>query len=110
MDSVEAADRVEVVYARPERQRTVELAHAPGLTALDAVRASGLLEEFPEIDPRQLALGIYGRPVPPQQQLQPGDRVEIYRPLRIDPREARRRLAAAGQTMGRPGGAPGRRD
>jgi putative ubiquitin-RnfH superfamily antitoxin RatB of RatAB toxin-antitoxin module len=44
--------------------------------------------------------GIWGRPVERDQAVSDGDRVELYRPLNMDPREARRRLAAAGRTMG----------
>ena len=64
------------------------------MTAEEAVRASGLLEEFPELAGQALALGIYGRRVDGTQVLRAGDRVEIYRPLKVDPRDARRRAAA----------------
>jgi putative ubiquitin-RnfH superfamily antitoxin RatB of RatAB toxin-antitoxin module len=86
---------IEVVYARPDQQRVVGLPLTDGLTALAAVRASGLLEEFPELDAGSLTLGIWGRPVPPGQGLRAGDRVEVYRPLGLDPREARRAAARA---------------
>jgi len=92
-------DWVEVAYAKPERQRVVRLALAPGLSAIDAVRASGILRECPELDEGRLALGIYGRKVESGQLLESGDRVEIYRPLSADPRETRRRLAAEGRSM-----------
>ncbi len=87
-------DWIEVAYAKPERQRVVRLALAPDLSAIAAVRASGILRECPELDEGRLDLGIYGRKVEPDRLLEPGDRVEIYRPLRADPRETRRRLAA----------------
>lgn len=86
------APLIEVAYARPDRQRVVELPFSAGMTALAAVEASGLLEEF-ALDPANLAVGIYGRKVDGSQPLRPGDRVEIYRPLAVDPREARRRSA-----------------
>ena len=92
-------DWIEVAYAKPERQRVVRLPLAPGLSAIAAVQASGILRECPELDEDKLALGIYGRKVEPGQPLEPGDRVEIYRPLQSDPREARRRLAAEGRSM-----------
>lgn len=60
------------------------------MSAQAAVRASGLLEEFPELASQVLVLGIYGRRVDGQHLLRAGDRVEIYRPLKADPREARR--------------------
>ena len=86
------APTIEVVHARPERQRVVELPLAEGMTAMQAVRASGLLEEF-ALDPAGLALGLYGRRVDGAQPLYPGDRVEIYRPLKADPKEARKARA-----------------
>ena len=88
------SDRVEVVYALPERQRLITLAYAAGMTAGDAVRTSRIATEFPELAARPLTLGIYGVVVAESRPLRPGDRVEIYRELAVDPREARRRRAA----------------
>jgi putative ubiquitin-RnfH superfamily antitoxin RatB of RatAB toxin-antitoxin module len=85
---------IEVAYALPGRQRIVRLRLEPPMSAEEAVRASGLLEEFPELAGQALALGIYGRRVDGQKVLRAGDRVEIYRPLKVDPRDARRRAAA----------------
>ncbi len=82
--------RVEVAYARPERQRLVTVELAAGATARDAVYASGLAEEFPEIDPERAPLGVFGQACFGDAVLRAGDRVEIYRPLEIDPKEARR--------------------
>ena len=98
------APTVEVAYALPDRQDVVHVALADGMTALGAVEASGLRQRRPELAGRPLDLGIFGQPVPPDRPLKAGDRVEIYRALKADPREARRRLAAQGSTMG-PGGA-----
>ena len=84
---------VEVVYAEPAVQRVVRDAHAPGMTAEQAVRASGLLEELPAIAAGELVLGVFGVRVDGTQVLEPGDRVEICRPLERDPRERRRELA-----------------
>lgn len=102
------ARRVEVAYARPDRQRVVAVKLTEGMTAVDAVRVSGLLKEFPELEGRSLVLGVFGQVVEGSRPLVPGDRVEIYRPLVADPREARRRLAAQGRTMGRGGPDKGR--
>jgi uncharacterized protein len=99
---------VEVAYALPDRQVVVRVNLAERMTALEAVMASGLLRSHEELRDRPLNLGIYGRPVPPEETLRAGDRVEVYRPLRADPREARRRLASQGRTMGPTGGTPGR--
>jgi uncharacterized protein len=86
--------RVEVVYAAPERQVRYVLRVAEGGTVSDAIRNSGVLEAFPEIDLVHNRVGIYGKLVRPEQTLRDGDRVEIYRPLSIDPKEARRTRAA----------------
>jgi len=85
---------VEVVYALPQVQRLVRVALAPGSSVADAVTASGLPREFPAIDPAAGPFGIFGEPCPPDRILRPGDRVEIYRPLEVDPKEARRLRAA----------------
>jgi putative ubiquitin-RnfH superfamily antitoxin RatB of RatAB toxin-antitoxin module len=85
--------RVEVVYALPGGEDAVHVSLAKGASALEAVRASGLLERHPEIDLRRHKLGIYGRVVAAGALLADGDRVEIYRPLALDPKEARRRRA-----------------
>lgn len=85
--------RIEVVYARPEEQVLVELRLAAGATVADAVRASGLAERFPEIDPGAGPFGVFSQRCEPTRLLRAGDRVEIYRPLRVDPKEARRRRA-----------------
>jgi uncharacterized protein len=93
---------VEVACALPERQRVVELELPPeGLTAAQAVERSGLLAHFPEIRERPLVLGIFGTVCEPERGLHPGDRVEIYRPLRHDPRASRRDRAATAPRKGR---------
>lgn len=96
MSSPEPA--VTVVYARPERQWEVRVRLREGMTAEEVVRASGLVRERPEIATQPLLLGIYGRRVEGDQVLRDGDRVEIYRPLRFDPREARRNAARAARS------------
>ena len=85
--------RIEVVYALPAGEDAVTLELDPGATVADAVRASGLLERHPEIDPGRHKLGIFGRVVPGHAPLRDGDRVELYRALVVDPKEARRRRA-----------------
>jgi hypothetical protein len=89
---------VEVVYALRDRQRLVQVRFSEGMTAIEAVEASRLLEVFPELAAVKLDLGVYGRVVQQTHVLRPGDRVEIYRRLTADPREARRRLAALEKT------------
>ena len=97
-----AAGRIcaEVVFALPERQLLVELELDNGASALDAVRASGILDSFSDACGEDLSLAIWGKRVEPGLPLNDGDRVEILRPLQIDPREARRQLAKNGGVMG----------
>ncbi len=82
---------VEVAYARPERQKIVSVQVPEGTTMVEAVRLSGIAELFPEIDPETIDMGIFGKVVknPASQALRDGDRVELYRPLLIDPKQAR---------------------
>ncbi len=91
----EALIRVEVAYARPERQKIIALDVAAGCTAFAAAQQSGIVELFPEIDLEQAKMGIFGKAIadPQRHVLHAGDRVEIYRPLLIDPKDARRARA-----------------
>lgn len=84
---------VEVVCAMPERQvlRRVDL--PAGSSVIQAVEQSGILEELPEVPFDPSRLGIFSRRVAADELLQDGDRVEIYRPLTLDPKDARRRRA-----------------
>ena len=84
---------IEVVYALPGEQVVVALKVPSKATALDAVQLSGLCDRYPEIVPGVCALGIYGRIVSGDTVLEPGDRVEIYRALIADPKQARRHRA-----------------
>lgn len=87
---------IEVVYALPERQCLLTLQVEENCTAFDAVQHSGIGAQFPELDLTAAKLGIFGRVIeqPKQYILRDGDRVEIYRPLLIDPKAARRQRAA----------------
>jgi putative ubiquitin-RnfH superfamily antitoxin RatB of RatAB toxin-antitoxin module len=84
---------VEVVYALPEGADAAKIKLASGATVAEAVRASGILTRHPEIELGRNKLGIYGMVVEPDARLADGDRVEIYRALAMDPKEARRRRA-----------------
>lgn len=90
--------RVWVVYALPDRQALQEVELPESATVADAVARSGLLQQFPEIGTRPLACAIYGRAVAESHSLRADDRVEILRPLQVDPKESRRRAAARGRT------------
>ncbi len=85
--------RIEVAYATPQLQTVLEVQMPDGATVGDAIRASGVLERFPEIDLVQTAVGIFGERAALEATVRDGDRVEIYRPLVADPKEARRRRA-----------------
>lgn len=84
---------VEVVYATPGRQARYALRVEEGTTLADAIRASGVLEAFPEIDFAHNRVGIFGMLAKSSDVLRDGDRIEIYRPLSADPKEARRERA-----------------
>jgi uncharacterized protein len=86
---------VAVVYATPTRQFAKTLSLPAGSSVEQAIRASGLLEELPELDLAHQRVGVFGEPVQLDDCLQGGERVEIYRPLLADPKEARRRRAKA---------------
>lgn len=82
--------KISVVYALPDRQIVRDLELPEGATVNAALRASGLLQEFPAIMQAVTPVGIYGRVAAGDDALQPEDRVEIYRPLSIEPGVARR--------------------
>lgn len=82
--------QVEVVFALPERQ-ILEVVELPDdAVVADAIRLSRIEQRFPGLRLDELQPGIWGKPVDRSHALRDGDRVEIYRPLEIDPREARR--------------------
>lgn len=90
---------VEVAYALPNRQALIPLSVSPGTTAFEAIELSRIHRQFPEIDPETAKVGIFGKALTGKENaknyvLQAGDRVEIYRPLIADPKEARRKRAA----------------
>jgi len=67
---------------------------APGSTLRDAIQASGLIARHPEIDLERQKIGVYGKVKAAQAPAAQGDRIEIYRALAVEPKEARRRRAA----------------
>ncbi|MGB5261593.1 MAG: RnfH family protein [Gammaproteobacteria bacterium] len=90
---------VEVAYALPDQQTIVALTVAVDATVEEAIRASGLLEHYPEIDLARNKVGVFGKLGKLTDTLHPGDRVEIYRPLIADPKEVRKKRAAQGKVM-----------
>ena len=91
--------KVDVVFALPEEQAVVRISVDEGATAADALAKSGFLERFAFENLEKKQIGIWGRVVRPGHGLRDGDRVEVYRQLQRDPREARRELARSGLTM-----------
>ena len=88
---------VEVVFALAEKQSLQTVVVVPGTTVAELIEKSGLLRLFPECGIDELAVGIWGSEVERGRLVREGDRIEIYRPLKLDPREA---------TLGSPRGPP----
>ena len=82
--------RVEVAYALPESSRLIALDVVQGTCIEQAIKASGIIDQHPEIDLATHRVGIFGRLATLNTPLMQGDRVEIYRPLTVDPKTARR--------------------
>ncbi|WP_105190089.1 MULTISPECIES: RnfH family protein [unclassified Pseudoalteromonas] len=92
---------VEVVFALPDKATVLSVEVPKGSTAEEAVLKSGIVEKCPEIDMKNLTLGIWNRTCKLDTELKAGDRVEIYRPLIADPKEARRKRAEKAKEEGR---------
>lgn len=89
--------KVWVAYAGLEQQFHIEVAFEEGMTVADAIERSGIEQQI-EL-PQPLSLGIFGSKIKTAEHLlKSGDRVEIYRPLTINPKEIRRKRAAANPT------------
>jgi putative ubiquitin-RnfH superfamily antitoxin RatB of RatAB toxin-antitoxin module len=84
---------VEVAYASVDRQELLTLQVEEGAQIETVIDRSGILEIFPEIDLMKQKVGIFSKIKKLTDTVQEGDRVEIYRPLLIDPKEARRKRA-----------------
>ncbi|MGN6316527.1 RnfH family protein [Trinickia sp.] len=82
---------IEVCYALPEAQTLIALTLPAGATVRDALAASEIVKRHPEVDPATAKLGIFGKPALLDAPLADHDRVEIYRPLIVDPKLARQR-------------------
>jgi putative ubiquitin-RnfH superfamily antitoxin RatB of RatAB toxin-antitoxin module len=85
--------QVEVAYATPQRQVVIPLEVAEGSTVAQVIEYSGIVQQFPELDAMTMSVGIFSKPVKPDHLVQFGDRIEIYRPLLIDPKQKRRAKA-----------------
>ncbi len=96
--------KFEVAYGRVEEQALVTVESATPLTVSQAIEQSGIIDRFPEIDLAVNKVGVYGKAAKLDTPLMDGDRVEIYRPLIADPKEARKKRAADGKVMRKGGG------
>jgi len=94
---------VEVAYAIPEKQMLIPVNVDVGTTIGGAIVQSGIMMEFPDLDIENSQVGIFGKVMPMTKVLAEGDRVEIYRPLKADPKEVRRKRAAEGKVTRRGG-------
>ncbi len=91
--------KVELVYATPDRQELLELTVEVGTTIAELVEESGIVAGFPDQGLESAQVGVWGRLADLEYKVRDGDRIEIYRSLQIDPRDARRLLAKTGRTM-----------
>jgi len=89
---------VELFYIRDGTEIRLDIDVAAGSTVEDVLEGSGLLQRCPEIDLKVFGVGIFGRVVSPNATVADGDRVEVYRPLKVDPRTARRERARIART------------
>jgi hypothetical protein len=92
---------LEVVYGTPEKQALLEVVVEEGTTVEQAILASGIVKRFPDINLDILKVGIWNRTCKLTDFPKKGDRIEIYRPLIADPKEARRRRAEKAKDEGR---------
>ncbi len=85
---------IEVAYALPEEQIILEVEAKEDITVAEAIELSGILQHFPDIDLSKNKVGIFGKLTRLEAGLRAGDRIEIYRKLIADPKQARRQRAA----------------
>ena len=90
---------VEVAYALPHKQLIISIRAHMGITAEAAIRASGILGKFPEINLAHHQIGIFGKPTRLDAPLRHMDRVEIYRALIADPKVLRKQRVAEKKSM-----------
>jgi putative ubiquitin-RnfH superfamily antitoxin RatB of RatAB toxin-antitoxin module len=95
---------VELVYALPAEQALLKFEVPQGTTIANAIRLSGILDKYPEIDLEKGKFGVFGKLSKTDTVLREKDRIEIYRPLIADPKEVRRKRAEEGKAMKKGGG------
>lgn len=90
--------QISVVYALAERQVVFDMEIPAGTTARDAAQLSRMPDFFSELDTAAVALGVFGEHVSDDYVMRPGDRLEFYRELVMDPMQLRRQRASADQS------------
>ncbi len=100
---VNEADKfvVDVIYALPTQQKVISVSVHPGTSAIEIVRQSNIVNFFPEIDLETVKLGVFSNLIKHDQVIEPGQRIEIYRPLIADPKDVRRKRADKAKDEGR---------
>ena len=88
---------VEVSFASPTKQIIISIKAPKDFNVKQAIEKSGIQKKFPEIDLDKNNVGIFGKQITLGHSLKNKDRIEIYRPLIIDPKELRRKKAAEGK-------------
>ncbi len=95
---------IEVSYALSDKQTLIPLTVSTGTTIQQGIEASGILQQYPEIDLTTNKVGIFGKLSKLNAELRDKDRVEIYRPLIADPKAVRKKRAEEGKAMKKGGG------
>ena len=95
---------IEIAYATPARQLILDQIVNIGTSPREAIIQSSIDDYFPEIDKQNCDIGIFGKVIRVDHELEPGDRIEIYRPLIADPKQVRKERAAQGLKMKKGGG------
>ena len=90
---------VEVAYALPDQQSLLEIEVPEGVVISEVVKQSKILDDYPELELDKLEVGIFGKFAKLNQKVRDRDRIEIYRPLIVDPKEVRKRRAAEGKRL-----------
>jgi putative ubiquitin-RnfH superfamily antitoxin RatB of RatAB toxin-antitoxin module len=84
---------VEIAYATPEKQTLISISVSENCTVSEAILQSKILLEYPKLKLELLNVGIFSTPCTLEKVVEDGDRIEIYRPLQVDPKDARRQRA-----------------
>ncbi|BAE51423.1 RnfH family protein [Paramagnetospirillum magneticum] len=92
--------KIGVVYALPSRQSWLSIDVPEGTTVKEAIQKSGILNQFPEIDLETQKVGIFGKAAALDAVVEEGARIEIYRPITVDPKTVKRRAAPEAPAAG----------